>query len=268
MSNPYALTDRVAIVTGAARGIGKAIVGAFLESDIRRVVAVDLLEEELEALAAEDDRITAARLDVTDEAAWGEVVSATAAAHDRVDILVNNAGMLLVGLLEDTDPDAFRRLLDVNVVGTFLGMRAVTPYMKRRRRGAIVNISSVSGIAPNNSTGAYGASKFAVRGLTRTAAMELGPHGIRVNSVHPGGVNTLMTNPFAAPTEEIDKRYHTLVPMQRVCRPHEVARGVLYLASDAGSFCNGTELAIDGGMIAGQFLDGMPGELVPPAGNP
>ena len=263
MSNPYALTDRIAIVTGAARGIGKAIVEAFLDADARHVVAVDILEEELGKLAG-DERVTAAGLDVTDEDGWRELASATAASHDRIDVLVNNAGMLLFGLLEDTDPDAFRRLLDVNVVGPFLGMRSVFPYMKQGGRGVIVNISSVSGMYPNNFTGAYGASKFAVRGLSRTGAMEFGPQGIRVNSVHPGGVDTPMTNPFGLPREEIDTRYHNLVPMQRVCRPYEVARAVLYLASDAGSFCNGAELAVDGGMVAGQYLPGMPGELVPP----
>lgn len=261
MPNPYALTDRVAIVTGAARGIGKAIVETFLESDARHIVAVDILEDELGKLAADHDRVTAAHLDVTDESGWRELASATAEAQGGVDILVNNAGMLLFGLLEDADPDAFRRLLDVNVVGPFLGIRATAPHMRRNGRGAIINISSVSGMVPNNATGAYGASKFAVRGLTRTAAMELGPRGIRVNSVHPGGVDTPMTNPFGLPREEIDTRYHDFVPMQRVCRPHEVARGVLYLVSEAASFCNGTELVIDGGMVAGQFLAGMPGDL-------
>ncbi len=264
MPDPYALTEQVAIVTGAARGIGKAIVETLLEADARHVVAVDILDEEIERLAAGQDRVTAAHLDVTDEVGWAELLSTTVEAEGGVDILVNNAGMLLIGLLEDTKPDAFRRLLDVNVVGPFLGIRAAAPYMTKAGSGAIVNISSVSGVAPNNSVGAYGASKFAVRGLTRTAAMELGPRGVRVNSVHPGGVDTPMTNPFNLPREEIDVRYHAFVPMQRACRPHEVARGVLYLASEAASFCNGTELVIDGGMIAGQFLAGMPGELVAP----
>jgi len=264
MSNPYALTDRVAIVTGAARGIGKAITETFLQSDVRHVVAVDILEKELDELAGDHERVTAARLDVTDETGWREIAQATAGSQGGVDILVNNAGMLLLGLLEDTEPDAFRRLLDVNVVGPFLGMRSVFPYMKQAGRGVIVNISSVSGMSPNNFTGAYGASKFAVRGLTRTGAMEFGPQGIRVNSVHPGGVDTPMSNPLGLPRDEVDVRYHNLVPMQRVCRPDEVARAVLYLASEAGSFCNGTELAVDGGMIAGQYFPGMPGELVAP----
>jgi len=261
MSNPFLLTDRVAIVTGAARGIGKAIVETFIDADVRHVVAADVLEEELDALAAAHDRVTGSTLDITDEAGWRTLVAQTIDTHGSVDILVNNAGVLVFGLLEETSPEDFRRLLEVNVFGTFLGMQAVTPHMKSQGRGVIINTSSVSGIAPNNATGAYGASKFAVRGLTRSAALELGPHGIRVNSVHPGGVNTPMTNPLGQPKDEVDARY-TFVPMQRGSEPDEIANGVLYLASDAASYCNGTELVIDGGMIAGQYLPGMPGSPV------
>jgi len=261
MSNPFLLTDRVAIVTGAARGIGKAIVETFIDADVRHVVAADVLEEELDALAAAHDRVTGKPLDITDEAGWRTLVAQTIDTHGSVDILVNNAGVLVFGLLEETSPEDFRRLLEVNVFGTFLGMQAVTPHMKSQGRGVIINTSSVSGIAPNNATGAYGASKFAVRGLTRSAALELGPHGIRVNSVHPGGVNTPMTNPLGQPKDEVDARY-TFVPMQRGSEPDEIANGVLYLASDAASYCNGTELVIDGGMIAGQYLPGMPGSPV------
>lgn len=261
MSNPFLLTDRVAIVTGAARGIGKAIVETFIDADVRHVAAADVLEEELDALAAAHDRVTGNTLDITDEAGWRTLVAQTIDTHGSVDILVNNAGVLVFGLLEETSPEDFRRLLEVNVFGTFLGMQAVTPHMKSQGRGVIINTSSVSGIAPNNATGAYGASKFAVRGLTRSAALELGPHGIRVNSVHPGGVNTPMTNPLGQPKDEVDARY-TFVPMQRGSEPDEIANGVLYLASDAASYCNGTELVIDGGMIAGQYLPGMPGSPV------
>ena len=150
--------------------------------------------------------------------------------------------------------------MDVNVNGVFLGIQAAAAHMKKSG-GVIINTSSTSGVAPNNATGAYGASKFAVRGLTRSAALELGPHGIRVNSVHPGGVNTPMTNPFGQPQEVIDKNYG-FVPLQRGCRPEEIARGVLFLASDAGSYCNGAELVMDGGMTAGQYLPGMPGSLI------
>ena len=261
MSHPYKLTDRVAVVTGAARGIGKAIVEAFLAADIRHVVAADVLASELAELAEAHARVSAAVLDVSDAEGWEKLTADTVAAQGGLDILVNNAGILVFGLLEDTQPDDFRRLLEVNVMGPFLGTRAAVPHMRKAGRGAIVNIASISGLMPNNATGAYGASKFAVRGLTRSAAMELGPHGIRVNSVHPGGVRTPMTNPFGQTKEEVDARY-AWVPLQRGCEPEEIAQGVLYLASDAGSYCTGTELTIDGGMIAGQFLPGMPGALI------
>ena len=261
MSDLYKLTEQVAIVTGAARGIGKAIVEAFLAADIRHLVAADVLEKELAELAEVDDRVSAAVLDVSDAAGWEKLTADTVAAQGRLDILVNNAGILVFGLLEDTAPDDFRRLLEVNVMGPFLGTRAAVPHMKKAGRGVIVNTASVSGLMPNNATGAYGASKFAVRGLTRSAAMELGPYGIRVNSVHPGGVRTPMTNPFQQTKEEVNARY-TWVPLQRGCEAEEIAQGVLFLASDAGGYCTGTELVIDGGMIAGQFLPGMPGALV------
>lgn len=260
MSNPYLLSGRVAIVTGAARGIGKAVVEAFVEADAAHVVAADVLQEELNELAEAHARVTAARHDVTDQEGWRKLAADTVAAHGGLDILINNAGILVFNLLEDTPFDEFRRLMDVNVNGVFLGIQAAAVHMKKGG-GVIINTSSVSGVVPNNATGAYGASKFAVRGLTRSAALELGPHGIRVNSVHPGGVNTPMTNPFGQPQEVIDKNY-SFVPLQRGCRPEEIARGVLFLASDAGSYCNGAELVMDGGMIAGQYLPGMPGSLL------
>ena len=260
MSNPYSLNGRTAIVTGAAQGIGKAIVEAFVEAGAGHVVAADIQEEPLQALAAEHDRVSAATLNVADQSGWRALVAQIVADQGGVDILVNNAGILVFGLLEDVQVEDFRRLLDVNVTGVLLGIQAVAKIMKGAGRGAIVNTSSVSGILPNNATGAYAASKFAVRGLTRSAAMELGPFGVRVNSVHPGGVNTPMTNPFNTTEEEFDSGYG-FVPMQRGCRPGEIAQGVLYLASDAGSYCAGTELVIDGGMTSGLYFEGLPGSL-------
>ena len=261
MPNPHSLSGRTAIVTGAAQGIGKAVVEAFVEAGAQHVVAADIQEEPVQALAAERDGVSAAVLDVSDEAGWQALVAQTVAAQGGVDILVNNAGILVFGLLEDVPVKDFRRLLEVNVTGVLLGIQAVAKIMKDAGRGVIVNTSSVSGIVPNNATGAYGASKFAVRGLTRSAAMELGPFGVRVNSVHPGGVNTPMTNPFDTTEEEFDRGYQT-VPLQRGCRPDEIAQGILYLASDAGSYCAGTELVIDGGMTAGLYFKGLPGSLV------
>jgi len=185
-------------------------------------------------------------------------VNQTLADQGRIDVLVNNAGVLNFGTLADTGADEFRSMLEVNVMGVFLGMQAVIPHMKARGQGSIVNTSSASGMLPSNFIGAYAASKYAVRGLTRAAALELGLHGIRVNSVHPGGVNTPMTNPLEQTQEELDRSYH-FVPAQRGSQPSEIAHGVTYLASDAASYCNGTELVIDGGMTAGVYFPGLPG---------
>ncbi len=259
MSHPHSLQNRVAIVTGAARGIGKAIVSMFIQADARHVVCADLLEDELADLQKEfGDRVTPAVHNITDASGWKDLVARTVSAQGRLDILVNNAGILVFATLEETDPDDFRRLMEVNVVGTFLGMQAVIAPMKQAKQGAIINISSVNGVMPSNFVGAYSASKFAVRGLTRAAALELGLDGIRVNSVHPGGVNTPMTNPMNLDQEEIDAMYH-FVPLQRSSQPEEIARGVTYLASDAAAYCNGTELLIDGGMSAGIYFPGLPG---------
>lgn len=140
-------------------------------------------------------------------------------------------------------------------------MRAVIPAMKAAKSGAIVNMSSSSGFLPLVGTGAYSASKFAIRGLTRTAALELGPFGIRANSVHPGGVNTPMTNPQDLPAEEVSARYQ-FVPQRRGCEPDEIAAAVLFLASNQSSYCNGSELVVDGGMNAGIYVPGVPGDPV------
>ena len=256
-TSPFALTGKVAIVTGAARGIGRAIAEAFITADAQHVVCADILEDAL-AEIEHTNRLSTAVLDVADEAAWQSLVEATLEAHGRIDILVNNAGVLAYGTIADTEPADFRRVLEVNVIGVFLGMRAVIPHMKANRRGAIINTSSASGLLPSNFVGAYCASKFAVRGLTRTAALELGLHGVRVNSIHPGGVNTNMTNPLGESQEDMDKRLK-FVPLQRYARPDEIAQGVVFLASDAASYCTGTELQIDAGMSAGLYFPGMPG---------
>ena len=259
MLHPHSLQERVAVVTGAARGIGRAIVSEFIQAEVQHVVCADLLADELADLQREfGDRVTTLVHDITDAEGWQALVSQTLSAHGRLDILVNNAGILIFGTLEETAPEDFKRLMEVNVFGAFLGMQAVLPPMKQAKQGAIVNISSVSGVVPSNFVGAYSASKFAVRGLTRVAALEFGLDGIRVNSVHPGGVNTLMTNPMNVDRKEIDAIYN-FVPLQRSSQPEEIARGVTYLASDAAAYCNGTELIIDGGMAAGLYFPGLPG---------
>jgi 3alpha(or 20beta)-hydroxysteroid dehydrogenase len=256
MNHPHSLEGRVAIVTGAARGIGLAIANDFIKAGAKHVICADILKEELASISGPG--LSTVELNVCEEQAWQVLVEKALSEHGGIDILVNNAGILSFGLIEDIKPNDFRRLMDVNVTGTFLGMQAVIPHMKTAGKGVIINTSSASGMLPSNFVSAYAASKFAVRGLSRAAALELGPHGVRVNTVHPGGVNTPMTNPGKAPQKDVDKGFG-FVPMQRGCQPEEIARGVTYLASDAASYCNGTELVIDGGMTTGVYFPGLPG---------
>lgn len=258
MKKTTPLKNQVAIVTGAARGIGKAICQAFVDSGMT-VIATDILTEELDKMALElGSNVTAISHDVTDEQQWQTIVETTIAKHQKIDVLVNNAGILLFSTLETTEVEQFRKLLDINVTGTFLGLQSVISSMKEAGSGAIINMSSASSILPNNGTGAYAASKYAVRGLTRTAALELGPFGIRVNSVHPGAVNTPMTNPQGLSSEVLNSRFK-FIPQQRGCEPEEVANMVQFLVSEKASYCNGAEMVVDGGLTAGQYYYGVPG---------
>ena len=256
MNHPHSLEGKIAIVTGAARGIGLAIANDFIKAGAKHVICADILKEELASISGQG--LSTVELNVCEENAWQVLMEKALSEHGGIDILVNNAGILSFGLIEDIKPNDFRRLMDVNVTGTFLGMQAVIPHMKAAGKGVIINTSSASGMMPSNFVSAYAASKFAVRGLSRAAALELGTHGVRVNTVHPGGVNTPMTNPGKAPQKDVDKGFG-FVPMQRGCQPEEIARGVTYLASDAASYCNGTELVIDGGMTSGVYFPGLPG---------
>jgi 3alpha(or 20beta)-hydroxysteroid dehydrogenase len=252
------LTGKVALITGGARGMGAATSRLFAREGATVAIA-DVLEDDGRALAQElGESARFWRLDVTDEADWARVVGEIQAAFGAVDVLVNNAGVLLFkGILDTTKAD-YERVLGVNLVGEFLGIKAVAPGMIARGKGAIVNISSVDGMKGANSLVAYASSKWGVRGLTKVAAMELGHKGIRVNSVHPGGVDTVMSNHDARPRHEVDKAYGE-VPLQRIGGPEEVAAASLFLASDEASYMNGAELVVDGGMTVGSYYHGFPG---------
>lgn len=252
------LDGKVVIVTGGARGMGAATSRLFAAEGAKVAIA-DVLEAEGEALAKElGDTARFWKLDVTSEESWANVVTQVEAAFGGVDVLVNNAGILLFkGLLETTKAD-YERVLGVNLVGEFLGIKAVAPGMIARGKGSIVNISSVDGMKGANSLVAYASSKWGVRGLTKVAAMELAHKGVRVNSVHPGGVDTVMSNHDNRARSEVDKNY-TNVPMQRIGGPEEVAAASLFLASDDSSYINGAEIVVDGGMTVGTYYDGFPG---------
>jgi 3alpha(or 20beta)-hydroxysteroid dehydrogenase len=197
-------------------------------------------------------------LDVTSEDGWADVVAQVEADLGPVDVLVNNAGILLFKSLMQTSLADYRRVLDVNLVGMFLGIKAVAAGMIARGKGSIVNISSVDGMKGANGLAAYASSKWGVRGLTKVAAMELGHRGIRVNSVHPGGMDTPMVNPTGTPRDQINRGYGNIA-LQRVAGPEEVAQASLFLASDAASYLAGAEIVVDGGMVIGSYYPGMPG---------
>ena len=244
------LEGKVAVITGAARGQGEAEARLFV-AEGARVVLTDVLADEVTAVAASlGDAAVATAHDVSDEAAWAAVVELATSRFGGIDVLVNNAAIHRIRpLLEETAPD-LRRIMDVNLIGPVLGMQAVVPAMQARGGGAVVNISSLA--AHNGFWGhsAYGSTKWALRGVSRTAAVELGPLGIRVNSVYPGMVETAMLPPAGDPGTDAARTAH--VPLGRVGQPTEIAEAVLFLASDASSYMTGAELVIDGGSLAGR----------------
>ena len=252
------LAGKVAIVTGGARAMGAATARLFVEEGAWVVIA-DVLEEEGAALAKELGPNAAFRkLDVSDEEGWQATADFTVQQFGGIDVLINNAGILKFAALVDTSLADFKRIHEVNVVGCFLGMRTIAPLMMQKGAGSIVNISSIDGMKGANSIGAYAASKWAVRGMSKVAALEFGHRGVRVNSVHPGGVDTPMGNPRGISPEEMAPFYKA-VPLQRVGQPVEVARASLFLASDDASYINGAELTVDGGWTAGHYYMGYPG---------
>jgi 3alpha(or 20beta)-hydroxysteroid dehydrogenase len=252
------LEGKVAVVTGGARGMGGATSRLFAQEGAKVVIA-DVLDEAGGALAREiGGNAQFIHLDVTSEDEWRALIDKTEKSFGPIDALVNNAGVLLFKTLQETSKAEFDRVVGINLGGAFLGTKLVGAQMIARGRGSIVNISSTDGMKGANGLGAYCASKWGIRGLTRVAAMEYGHKGVRVNSVHPGGIDTAMGNPYAEPKESVNKRY-AFVPLQRVGEPEEVARTSLFLASDESSYLCGSEIAVDGGMLTGQYYVGFPG---------
>ena len=248
------LDGKVAIVTGAARGQGAATARLFV-AEGAKVVLTDLLEEEGQKVAAElGDAATFARHDVTSEDGWQQIVSLAVERFGRLDVLINNAGIMQSTPVVDCSVDEFRGVLDVNLVGPFLGMKIAAPVMGETGGGAIVNVSSIQGIVGRAGTPGYTASKFGLRGLTKTAALELGSLGVRVNSIHPGGVDTPLLGdavPGIEITREMLDAGHAHLPIPRVGRSEDIAPTSLFLASDEASYITGAELVIDGGMTCG-----------------
>lgn len=239
---------RVCLVTGAGRGIGAAIATAFAQAGAQ-VVLTDIQTESVEAHAAAIGQ-SAHTHDVADEAAWVQIVATVARRFDRLDVLVNNAGYGWLKPLVDISLDEWRRLMAVNVDGTFLGMKHAIPLMERTGGGAIVNMSSMYGQVGNAGTAAYCASKGAVTLMTKAVALECAErrNGIRVNSIHPGYVQTPSVAEALSATQL--EQLRKLHPIGRIADPAEIARAVLFLASEDASFMTGAELVVDGGFTA------------------
>jgi 3alpha(or 20beta)-hydroxysteroid dehydrogenase len=245
------LDGKVALVSGGARGMGKSHVRHFA-AEGARVVLGDVLDDQGGFVAAKlgHDRCRYIHLDVTSEADWAAATALATEAFGRLDILVNNAGILLFASIADMAVADFRRVLEVNAVGCWLGMKAVIDPMTKAGGGSIINISSVEGFAGAAGLSAYSASKFAIRGMTKAAAQELGRLGIRVNSVHPGGVLTRMVLDQADSGRDGD-RFLAGMPLGRFADPAEISRLVAYLASDESSYSTGSEFVADGGLLSG-----------------
>lgn len=242
------LTGKVALITGAARGQGAAEARLFVARGAR-VVLTDVLDADGKQLADElGEAARFVRHDVTSADDWNAAVAVALSEFGALNVLVNNAAIYTAKPLTDTTPEELEKILQVNLVGAFRGIRSVVGPMSEAG-GSIVNISSQAGLEGLMGHSAYGSSKWGLRGLTKTAALELGPRGIRVNSVHPGPIATpmvpyLTTGPGSFPT----------LPLQRTGVPEEVAELVAFLASDASSYVTGAEVTIDGGLAAGKFI--------------
>jgi 3alpha(or 20beta)-hydroxysteroid dehydrogenase len=243
------LDGKVALISGAAHGQGAAEARLFVAEGARVVLGDVLVEEVTDVAASLGTAARAVALDVTDASGWAAAVETAEAGFGRLDVLVNNAGIVRAGMLADLAIDDYRAVVEVNQIGTLLGMQAAIPALRRAGGGSIVNISSIDGIAPMAGMTAYAASKFAVRGMTKVAALELGPDGIRVNSVHPGGVRTPMTG-IDAVGFDVAPLFGGL-PLGRIGEAEEIAPLVAFLASDDASYCTGAEFVADGGWIAG-----------------
>jgi 3alpha(or 20beta)-hydroxysteroid dehydrogenase len=237
-------TDRVVLVTGGAQGMGASHVRGF-HAEGARVVIADVLEQAGAALADElGDRAMFLRLDVSDETSWAAAVTATLDTFGSIDVLVNNAGILRYGGVETSTVQDFRTVIDVNLIGAFLGLRAVLPLMRAQGRGSVVNIGSTSALQGNPDGIAYGVSKWGIRGLTKGAAVDMAGSGVRVNVVNPGFVRT----PLTAETADSAANNQAIA---RFSAPQEITRVVLFVASDEASYCTGADFTVDGGMTAG-----------------
>lgn len=240
------LDGKVVVITGGARGMGASHVRRFM-AEGAKVVFTDILEEDGELLANElGENVRFIKQDVTSAEDWAKVVAETETVFGPINILINNAGISMNKSLMEITEEEYRRIVDINQVSVFLGMKAVLPSMQKSHGGSIVNISSINGLV-GGAIG-YTDTKFAVRGMTKAAALQLAPSGIRVNSVHPGVIETPMI--VQADSKDAIQEFAKYIPNRRIARPEEVTNLVLYLASDESSYSTGSEFVVDGGLTA------------------
>lgn len=240
------LDNKVAVITGGARGMGEAHVRLFVNEGAK-VVFTDINEDAGLVLEKElGANVKFIKHDVTNKAGWDMVIQTAEEQFGPIQILVNNAGISMNKSIMDITEEEYRKIVDINQVSVFLGMKAVIPSMEKSGSGSIVNISSINGLV-GGAIG-YTDTKFAVRGMTKAAALQLSPLGIRVNSVHPGVIETPMVTEGDA--FEVIKQFAKQIPIRRIAKPEEVSNLVLYLASDDSSYSTGAEFIVDGGLTA------------------
>ncbi|MFD7407804.1 SDR family NAD(P)-dependent oxidoreductase [Streptomyces sp. NPDC059866] len=245
----HRLDGRTALITGGAQGQGEAEVRRFVEAGAHVLIA-DVLEDKGRELARElGERARFVRLDVGVEKDWASAIGTLDSGWPPLRILVNNAGVHWQRGIESESADDFARMLQVNLVGALLGIRAVTEPMRAAGGGSIVNICSVLALVGGRGASAYSASKWGLRGLSKSAALELGRYGIRVNAIHPGYIDSPMLHAVAGPGRSDD--FYDFLPLQRIGTPVEVADLAVYLASDGSTYLTGGDFTVDGGMTAG-----------------
>jgi 3alpha(or 20beta)-hydroxysteroid dehydrogenase len=251
------LANKVALVTGGSRGLGAATVRTMV-AEGAKVVFGDVLDAEGEALASElGDDAAFLHMDVTEPAAWNSAI-ARAQEFGPLNVLVNNAAVVHMAALTDTTDEDYMRVFKINQFGTFLGIRSVVEPMKAAGSGSIINVSSIDGLHSSAGLSAYSSTKWAVRGLTKNAAIELGQYRIRVNSVHPGGMYTAMGGAEHSSIEQLNQSNYSRFPIPRVGLPEEVAQVILFLATDEASYSTGSEFVADGGWFTGMRNPNMP----------